>query len=405
ELVRDRVLGRFPRFSQRIVDDHGLWWEDVAGFDLAEHVDVVRLPAPAGRAELEEYVGAQVGVPLDRDRPLWRLHVVENHAGGTALVFRMHHAIADGFALVRLLLSLTDSTAPTEARLAPPREHPGPRSAVVTALHQATEALLHPQRLAHLADPRTTLHAVSAAADDTAALAKLLLLPPDRHTALQGTLGIPKTVAWSDPISLQRIKEVGHEAGASVNDVLLAAVAGGLRSYLVHRRSSVHDLRAIVPFNLRPVHEPLPRDLGNRFGLVYLDLPVTVPNRADRLTQMTRRMQAIKDSPEGQVSYGVLQLVGSMPTGVEDLAIDAFASKGSAVMTNVPGPREPVTLGDRRLLGTIGWGPTSGNLALGVAIFSYAGEVTIGFCGDAAVVPDVRRLLVDVAAELEAMLT
>lgn len=408
-VYEERVLGRFPRFTQRVVDDHGLWWEDVPDFRFDDHIRDVVLPAPAGKAELEDFVGAQVGIPLDPEKPLWLLHLVRNHDGGTALVYRMHHAIADGFALVRVLLSLTDSTAAEEARLAPPQEHArlGAASvgtAVTGAAHQAVETLMHPQRLLALADPRSALHAATVAADDTAAAGKLLLLPPDRHTALRGSVGVPKSTAWSGPIPLQRVKDLGHATGASVNDVLLAAVAGGLRTYLVRRRSLVHDLRAIVPFNLRPLDEPLPADLGNRFGLVYLDLPVTVANRTDRLAEMSRRMGRIKHSAEGPVSYGILQLIGSVPGPVEQLAIDVFASKGSAVMTNVPGPRAPVTLAGRRLLGTIGWGPTSGGLSLGVAIFSYAGEVTVGFCADAALVPDVHLMLADFEAELDALL-
>jgi WS/DGAT/MGAT family acyltransferase len=413
EVFESRVLGHFPRFTQRVVDDHGLWWEDVPGFRFEDHVREVTLPAPAGKAELEDFVGAQVAVPLDPDRPLWLLHVVQNFAGGTALVYRMHHAIADGFALVRVLLSLTDSTADEQASLGPPADHgrlgAGSLSGAVSAAvsgtaHAAVETLLHPRRLLHLADPRTALHAASQVVDDTTAAAKLLLLPPDRHTALRGPVGAPKSTAWSGPIPLQRVKDVGHERGASVNDVLLAAVAGGLRTWLVRQRSPVHDLRAIVPFNLRPLDEPLPADLGNRFGLVYLDLPATVANRDDRLAEMSRRMGAIKDSAEGPVSYGILQLIGSVPGPVEQLAIDVFASKGSAVMTNVPGPRAPVTLAGRRLLGTIGWGPTSGGLALGVAVFSYAGEVIVGFCADAGLVPDVRLMLADFQAELDAVL-
>ncbi|HET8559931.1 MAG TPA: wax ester/triacylglycerol synthase family O-acyltransferase [Marmoricola sp.] len=408
-VYESRVFDRFPRFTQRVVRDHGLWWEDVPGFRFEDHVREVLLPKPAGKAELEEFVGAQVGVPLDPEKPLWLLHVVENFEGGTALVYRMHHAIADGFALVRVLLSLTDSDAREEATLAPPADHgrldAGSVSAALSGTaHAAFETLLHPQRLLGLADPRAALHAASEAADDTAAAGKLLLLPPDRHTALRGKVGVPKSTAWSGPLSLQRIKDVGHANAASVNDVLLAAVAGGLRTWLVRQRSEVHDLRAIVPFNLRPLNEPLPADLGNRFGLVYLDLPVTVANRADRLAEMTRRMGAIKGSAEGPVSYGILQLIGSVPGSVEQLAIDVFASKGSAVMTNVPGPRAPVTLAGRRLLGTIGWGPTSGGLSLGVAIFSYAGEVTVGFCADAALVPDVHLMLADFEAELDALL-
>ena len=108
-LLRHRLLDRFPRFRQRVVEAHGAhFWEDVEGFDLEEHLHPIRLPAPAGREELQELTSGLVSVPLSHARPLWDLYLVENHGSGCAAVFRMHHAIADGIALTRVLMSLTD---------------------------------------------------------------------------------------------------------------------------------------------------------------------------------------------------------------------------------------------------------------------------------------------------------
>jgi len=398
-LLCDRMIGRFPRFSQRVVEDNGIWWEDADGFDLEDHLHPVRLPEPAGRAELEQFVAGLVSVPLDRSRPLWDLYLVESYAGGgCALVFRMHHAIADGIALARLLLTLTDDPAaaagvevadPTESRRL------GVRALLDEAWHEVVDLAGHPWRLARVA---------GTAVADAAALAKLATLPSDPHTALRGTVGIDKAVVWSEPVPLASIKEAGHRAGATVNDVILAAVAGALRAHLVRRRSPVHDIRAIVPFNLRPLDQPLPAELGNKFGLVYLPLPLTVAYRDERLREMSRRMNAIKHSAESVVAYGILELVGLAPAVVEDVAIDLFAAKGTGVMTNVPGPRTTVTLAGVPLRGTIGWGPTSGDLGLGVAVFSYAGEVTVGLCVDRGLVPDPRGLLDEIVRELEQLL-
>jgi WS/DGAT/MGAT family acyltransferase len=398
KVLQERLVDRFPRFRQRAVEDHGVWWEDAADFDLEDHLHPVQLPAPAGRAELEEFVARQLSIPLDRARPLWELFVVEPYAGGgSALFFRMHHAIADGIALARVLLSLTDDPA-EEVEIAEPADEHGP--SVLGALddmwHEAIGLVTHPLRAVTLAQ---------AAVSDASALAKLVLIPADRHTALRGTAAGEKAVVWSEPIPLDRIKEFGHEAGATVNDVLLAAVAGALRTHLVRRRSPVHDIRAIVPFNLRPLDRPLPAELGNKFGLVYLSLPLTTAQRGERLREMSRRMTAIKHSAEGFVAYGILELIGLAPAAVENLAIDVFASKGTGVMTNVPGPRRTVTLAGVPLRGTIGWVPTSGELGLGVAIFSYAGDVTVGLCVDRGLVPDVKELLTDFTSELEEVLS
>lgn len=398
-LIRERVLDRFPRFSQRAVEDLGVWWEDAEDFDLEAHLHDAALPAPAGRSELEQFVADLVSVPLDRSRPLWDLYVIGEYGdGGSALVFRMHHAIADGVALARLLLSLTDDpdadpvdvTAP-----APPSDGISIRDGLSAVWHEALDLVEHPLRVADLA---TTVLA------DAAAVAKLALMPADHKTSLRGTAGMEKAVTWSDPIALPRIKAAGHHAGATVNDIILAGVSGALRAHLVRRRSPVHDIRAIVPFNLRALDKPLPAELGNKFGLVYLPLPLTLARREDRLREMSRRMTAIKNSAEGVMAYGILELVGLAPAAVENLAIDVFASKGTGVMTNVPGPRHEVTLAGVPLRGTIGWGPTSGELGLGVAVFSYAGEVTIGLCVDRGLVPDERGLLHDIVREIEAII-
>lgn len=399
-LIAERMVDRFPRFSQRVVEDHGLFWEDVANFDLDRHLHPVQLPEPAGKAELEAFTSSLVSVPLSRTRPLWDLYLVENYAAGYALVFRMHHAIADGIALARLLLTLTDDpdVEPTQVADLVDENTPSMLSAGITA---GLDVLRHPMRLAAAVQPHHLLDLAHTAIADAAALAKLTLMPNDQKTALRGEVGVSKRALWSEPIALDLVRTAGHEAGATVNDLLLTAVSGALRRHLVRRRSEVHEVRAIVPFNLRPLDVPLPAELGNMFGLVYLPLPLTTPRREDRLAAMRERTRAIKESAEGAVAYGILELVGMAPPAVENIAIDVFAAKGTGVMTNVPGPHHPVYLTGRPLRGTIGWGPTSGNLGLGVALFSYAGTVTIGLCVDTGLVPDPESLLDDIVDELD----
>ena len=149
----------------------------------------------------------------------------------------------------------------------------------------------------------------------------------------------------------------------------------------------------MVPFNLRPLDQPLPPDLGNRFGLVFLQLPVGLEDPRRRLDEVHRRMGEIKHSPEGAVSYGVLDAIGRTPVQIEKLLVDLFATKGSAVMTNVPGPRQPVYMAGTPVRGVLVWAPCSGGVSMSVAIFSYAGEVTIGLMADAGLVPDPEAIV------------
>jgi diacylglycerol O-acyltransferase len=147
-----------------------------------------------------------------------------------------------------------------------------------------------------------------------------------------------------------------------------------------------------VPFNLRPLDQPLPRELGNRFGLVLLGLPVGIEDPATRLAEVKRRMDAIKDSHEGAFSFGILSLIGTTSVQLEERPIDFFSAKGSMVLTNVPGPRKRLSVAGTPLGGVLVWAPCSGSVGMSVSVFSYAGKVTVGFLTDASLVPDPREL-------------
>lgn len=416
DLLTERLVERFPRFTQRVVDGGalgGAHWEDDPDFDLDLHVHRVALPAPGGRAELQELVADLMGTPLDRTKALWHVHVVEGYDGGSALVVRMHHCIADGIALARVMLSLTD---PDPDGAPPPAIEPdnarggiagltGPLGPALAAgasvagslAHESFAALTHPRRIPALAG-----NAVAVARS----LGKELTIPSDARGPLRGELHPGERVAWCEPVPLERIKRIAHAHDATVNDVLVSAVTGGLGRWLSERDPAhplEREIHSMIPFNLRPLDEPLPRELGNRFGLVLLALPVLEQDPLARLFEVRRRMRAIKDSPEGAVSYGVLAVMGLSPPAVEARLIDLFSAKATLVMTNVPGPREPVYLGGVQLRGVLVWAPCAGSVSTSVSIFSYRGEVTVGFMVDAGLVPDPDAIVTAVDAELAAL--
>ena len=420
-LLRERLVERFPRFTQRVVDSGalgGAHWEDDEGFDLDLHIHHVALPAPGGRAELQAMVSDLMSTPLDRSKPLWHVHVVDGYLGGSALVVRMHHCIADGIALARVMLSLTDpdaNGAPPPAiasqtadgtggiaRLAGPLAPALATGAALAgaAVHEGFETLLHPRRVPKLAGD---------AAAVTRALVKELATWPDPRGPLREELHPGERVAWCDPVPLEDVKRIAHAHGATVNDVLVSAVTGGLRRWMAEQPADrtagdvTREIHAMVPFNLRPLDEPLPRELGNRFGLVLLALPLLEADPVARLQEVHRRMRAIKDSPEGPVSYGVLTAMGMSPPAVEAQLIDLFTAKASLVLTNVPGPREPVYLAGVRMQGVLVWAPCAGTVSTSVSVFSYDGGVTVGFMVDARLVPDPDAIVAAVDAELAAL--
>ncbi len=404
ETIRHRMVERFPRFRQRVVEGRaplsGPHWEDDPRFDLDLHLHRVALPAPGGRDALQAFVADLMASPLDRSKPLWQFQLVDGYGEGAALVGRIHHCIADGIALGRVLLSLTDESP--DAGIAPPDDERassgrrgGPlgalfrpaavaRGAAAAVAHETIEVGKHPSHLLDLA---------SSGRADAEALGKVLFKGADPPTPLKGQLGVAQRVVWSSPIPLEEVKAIGHKTGTTVNDVLLTAVAGALRHYLIGRGGLVDELTAMVPFNLRPLDQPLPPDLGNRFGLVFLELPVGLEDPRRRLNEVHRRMGEIKHSPEGAVSYGVLDAIGRTPVQIEKLLVDLIATKGTAVITNVPGPRQPVYMAGTRVSGVLVWAPCSGGVSMSVAIFSYAGEVTIGLMVDAGLVPDPEAIV------------
>jgi WS/DGAT/MGAT family acyltransferase len=172
-----------------------------------------------------------------------------------------------------------------------------------------------------------------------------------------------------------------------VNDVLIAAVTGGIRRYMEKHEQPVDalDIRAVVPYSLRP-DEDL-NSLGNKFGLVFLSLPVGVRNIVNRLQVVKFRMDQIKSSPEAAVAFGILETIGMTTRQAESIIVKIFAIKATAVMTNVPGPRGPIYVAGELLKGMMFWVPQPGDLALGVSIISYNGEVVVGVAGDQKVIP------------------
>jgi diacylglycerol O-acyltransferase / wax synthase len=417
EIVEERLVGRYPRFSQRVVDSGGprggAFWEDDPNFDLSLHLHHRALPAPGDRAELQALVGDLMADPLDHSKPLWNLYLIDGFGGGCAVYARMHHCIADGIALARVLLSLTDADPDAGIALDEPevaRHSPGPLSsltgpaagamsagrAVASALvHEGFEVLQHPSaeasRLAEVAQK------------DSRALAHVFLRGSDAKTALKGDMGAARRVAWSDPFPLDDVKHIAHANRATVNDVLVAAMTGALREYLSARDSLVEEICAFVPFNLRPLDVPLPASLGNKFGLVFLPLPVGAATPAARLRAVKRHMGEIKNSPEGAIAYGMLEFMGMTPVQVESAILDVFSAKGTAVITNVPGPREPVYLAGVPVSAVAVWAPTSGSVSMSVSIFSYDGQVTVGVMADAGLVPDPSEMVDGFESELEAL--
>jgi WS/DGAT/MGAT family acyltransferase len=418
KITLERRLVIHRRFRQRVREPIlGVGppcWEYDPAYAIENHVERVQLPEPGDRDALQRLVAEYMSTPLDPARPLWKFHLIEHYQAGSALICRLHHCIADGLALVQILLSTADeepnAPLPEEVDLHFRQLSPLARlfrPAVKAALDlrrswRASGDLLH-EGMETIVEPSRLMQAARYSRDASKALGKLLLIPPDRQTVLRGSCGVEKRTVWTEGIDLDEIKAIGGLMGGTVNDILLTAATGALRRYLEGRGDAVDglDIRVIVPVNLRP-----PDDLelfGNRFGLVFLSLPVGVQDPLRRLVVLRQRMDAIKASPEAVVALGILATIGVTPTQIEDLIVTIFGMKGSAVMTNVPGPKRPLYLAGSKINNLMFWVPMPGNLSLGLSILSYAGKVVVGIASDAVLIPDPEVILDAFNAEFEQM--
>ncbi len=400
----------YPRFRQKVeITPAGVFWRDDANFDLAHHIKRVRLPGRGDKQALERFVGELASEPLDPNRPLWTEHIVENYEGGAALIFRGHHAIADGMALMGVTMSVVDGAPQKGRRQESAAEGEGwlqtltaPIVSTIAAGTKAGASTLS----AGLDLARHPLRAAGYVRDGAGVageLAYLLTMKSDSATRFKGKPQGSKRAAWCEPLKLSEVKAVSHALGCSINDLLLSCAAGAMRRYLADKGDSTEgvEIRAIVPIDLR---EPGDSELGNRFGLLAVELPVGVADPIERLMIVRQRMASLKSSYEPSTTLGLFAALGHVPKLVQDQMLDLLASRATAVMTNVPGPAESLTLAGSKLKQWVGWVPQSGDIGMGVSIGSYAGLVQFGLMTDAALTPDPEALVSRFPEEFETYL-
>jgi WS/DGAT/MGAT family acyltransferase len=235
-------------------------------------------------------------------------------------------------------------------------------------------------------------------------VAALALMGDDSPTLLKRRPAGRKCVAWGEPIPLDAVKVVGRALNCSVNDVLLSCVAGAIGGYLrAHGDDPAgKEIRAMVPVNLRPLEQAW--QLGNRFGLAPLVLPIGIANPVERVYAVRARMQELKGSYQPLLAFAVLALAGLFIKPVQDAVLGMFSKKTTAVMTNVPGPAKPLTFCGSTLKQNLFWVPASGNVGIGVSILSYSGGVQFGLMTDHALCPDPQRIIERFAPEFEQLL-
>jgi diacylglycerol O-acyltransferase len=368
-------LAPIERFRCRVVE-HGLsfsspCWEEMPDFDIDQHVHHRALPAGAGDADLMDLVSDLASQPLSQALPLWQVHVVDGPGQRGALVFRYHHCIGDGAAMVDIVRRVFDVGAGISARGPAPVTREATMGALLTPLLEAA---------------RSGIDAIGSLALD-------LLKSPDPVSPFKGTFVSRQRLACSAAIPLVRFRAIAEAFDAKINDVVVAAAAGALRQYLVEHGQPADPagLRAMMPMNLRPPEHA--HDGGNEFGLAIVSLPIELDEPGARLRAAKERLAALKHSSEAIGMRWLLDAFGRGPKPLQQVAQRLFGSKVSLVLTNVAGPARPLSLAARRIDRMMFWVPHPGeDVGLGISVFSYRGKVSLGVIGDALRLPDPQRI-------------
>ncbi|WP_255195003.1 wax ester/triacylglycerol synthase family O-acyltransferase [Halorarius litoreus] len=425
EKFRNNLLP-FKRFRQRIVHDAlgRPKWELDPEFDLESHLHHVALSEPQDKQTFEEFVAGQMATQLHPDMPLWQAYLVEGAGDGNALVMRIHHSLGDGFAMIYLALGLADDPSEIDLPIGSIPDPPdvgdseGDAAATESAPQLATAdggSTASPSladRIDGVVEGARSVAAGAKGAKRAASMAAkapkntydLLTFPDEPDTSLVGDLGVPKRVAWTDPIDLDLVRAVGEAYDATINDVLMTVTAGGFRRYLddIGELDRADDLRVAVPVNLKPLDQRT-EDLGNYFGLVYLQLPVGVDTHEARLHTVKSRMDELKGSPEPFLVFALLYVGGNLPEPIQNVIAKRLRNKATAVVTNVPGPTTSFTFGGKEVSDIFFWVPQSQGIGLGLSILSYNGSVRIGIASDAKLVSEPQRLVDALHAGVDAL--
>jgi diacylglycerol O-acyltransferase len=416
----EQSLMKYARFRQKVAEDAmGATWVDDGSFDIGHHVvreTLKRKRGQSAKEALQQRVGELAATPLDPAQPLWQLHLVEALDGEhSALISRIHHCIADGIALISVMLSITDGGKAPPVREQQRRDdtdwltdafvRPFTNLTVKAigltgdSVAKSVEMLANPYQplFGSLEMARVGYQVVS----DVAAMA---LMPDDSPTRLKGVATPGKRVAWGEPLPLDVVKAVGKGLNCSINDVLLSSVAGAIGDYLRAKGDDPagKEIRAMVPVNLRPLEKA--HQLGNRFGLVPLVLPIGIANPVERIYAVRARMAGLKNSYQPVLAFGVLAVAGLLIKPVQAALLNMFSKKATAVMTNVPGPKDPLKFCGRTVKQVMFWVPQSGDIGMGVSILSYGGGVQFGLITDRKLCPDPEAIIERFAPEFEKLL-
>src|SRR5215208_6447197 len=420
----ERRLGLVPRYRQRLAfvpfGQGRPKWVDDPHLNLRYHVRSTALPSPGSEGQLKELAGRVFAQQLDRDKPLWEIWLVDGLEGDRfAMLSKTHHALVDGVSGVDIMSVLFD-TSPDPA--APPdtgdRWLPRPLPSAAQLLGEAlVERATVPTEIARsiravLRGPRLVAEGLRDAAVGVGAMAWAGLNPAPA-SPYNKSIGPHRRFTWVR-VNLSDVKAIKNELGGTLNDVVLATIAGALGKHLRRRGQSTDglELKAMVPVSVRADVER--GALGNRVAAIMAPLPVWCQDPVARLDIVREELKGLKSGGQAVGAQVLTELSGFAPSTVMGQASRVMARQRffNVVVTNVPGPQIPLYLSGRRMIDPFPMVPLAKNQGLGIALLSYAGRINFGLVGDYDLMwdlddftEDVRESLAELAAEAAVELT
>ncbi len=404
--IREYVSSRLhliPRYRQVLaftpLEGHPVWVDD-QHFNIDYHVRHTALPRPGDARQLKRLSGRIMSQQLDRSKPLWEMWVVEGLAGGDrfAIITKIHHCMIDGMSSVDLLEVLL-TPMPGETVEPGPRWLPRPaptwwqllRAETVRRAALPVEALAgFRESWARAQDPRSDLRAMLRAVRDTVSSG----LRTVSDTPLNRPIGTHRRFDWLE-MSLDDVKAVKNRLGGTLNDVVLATVAGAVQRFLEHRHVNVEgvDFRVMAPVSVRGSEER--GTLGNRVSAWVVDLPIAEPDPRRRLELIRAATTRLKESKQALGAEMLTQVMSWTPSTLLSMGSRMVMRRlpFNLVVTNVPGPQVPLYMLGARMLDNFGQVPLTDYLGLGIVLFSYAGKLCWGFTADWDLVPDLHEVV------------
>lgn len=406
------------------------YWVEHEGYTIEDHITRSRLSEPGGQPEAEALISARMSVPLPKGQPLWSVEYIENfhkdgrEQEGALLLFRVQHGVADGVRLTQLILNMCELEDGSGAPAAVGKNL-SPQGGILQTVSGAGTvmvrdsfgiakgltgaALTFPLTLTKLVKDVTapgfgvtrvptrvvesltsSLSPENTVANTYRSIFRLLWEPRMASRSWSGRAHAKKKVSWISGIDLAAVKRVAKVHDTTVTTVMIAAVSRALTEYLrSHGDKPLADINLMVPMSVAPLDDGPPSQLGNHITLILLRLPLGIDDSQRLIDEITESMVRVQYSFEPHATYAAMvTAAAAAPTRVTNALVDMIANKSIGQLTSVPGPTSTVRLAGAPVAGMLGWVPMTGDQSLGICIYSYNGQVTVGIATDAGLVPD-----------------